>query len=553
VTAARTAASASATAARRVPRATEPARPTPRAVPLDPIERIEPEEPIDSTDPADAIEANDPTDATDAKESAEPAEAADSTDPTERQDSTDHPERDDKSDRPIVRTLTAAARRWWPLPHGRPDDEQHHRRSPPQPGNRRTEPELHGGPPDEGAACASDRGLMTRLGPVATVPAVPDADRVIARWRRVPPLAVDAALAAVVALVTVISVVVEDSRDDGARLTGYGVALLGLQLVPLVWRRRAPVVVASLSIAGAIAYGMAELPDPAVLFGPSLASYTVAAHRPREVSVPFAVVVMVAAGVATALARDADAADVAVAYFVGITSWVVGDIVRGQREHAALADQRRADEALKAAADERLRIARDLHDVVAHHISVIAVQAEAAQEVLTTRPDRADAAMAAVADTARAALRELRRVLGVLRSEAELAPQPGLAAVGELVTSVRQGGLAVDLRTTGEERPVDGVVGLTAYRVVQESLTNVLRHAAASRAAVDLAFGDHALVVTVSDDGRGSAGGHGGAPNGSGQGLVGMRERVAVLGGSFDAGPRPEGGFAVRARLPLGE
>jgi signal transduction histidine kinase len=155
--------------------------------------------------------------------------------------------------------------------------------------------------------------------------------------------------------------------------------------------------------------------------------------------------------------------------------------------------------------------------------------------------------MGNVAETARTALGELRRVLGVLRSDATLAPQPDLTSVDDLVTSVRQAGLAVDVRTEGAARPVTGVVGLAAYRVVQEALTNVLRHAAARRAEVALAYGDDDLVVTVSDDGRGPAGGAAG-----GHGLAGMRERVTVLGGSLDVGPRAGGGFAVRARLPLG-
>jgi signal transduction histidine kinase len=157
--------------------------------------------------------------------------------------------------------------------------------------------------------------------------------------------------------------------------------------------------------------------------------------------------------------------------------------------------------------------------------------------------------METVADTARGALGELRRVLGVLRSDATLAPAPDLGSVDELVASVRQAGLDVDVRTEGDARPLSGVVSAAAYRVVQESLTNVLRHAAARRAEVALAYDQDALVVTVSDDGRGT----GPAPSkpAGGHGLAGMRERVTVLGGRLDAGPRAEGGFAVRARLPL--
>jgi signal transduction histidine kinase len=374
-------------------------------------------------------------------------------------------------------------------------------------------------------------------------------DRLSDRSRQLPTIVVDAALAAVLAVVTVVSVVVRSHIDEP--LTAVGIPLLAVQLVPLVWRRRAPVLVAAVSAAGAMAYGMAELPDPPVMFAPLLAFYTVAAYRPRSVSVPFAALVMVAAGLGVALAQDSDAADITVGYFSGITAWVIGDTTRGQRERAAWLDARRSDAARQAASDERIRIARDLHDVVAHHVSVIAVQAEAAQEVLAARPDRAADAMSRVADTARSALVELRRLLGVLRSDTSLVPQPDLATVDELVESVRQTGLPVSVRTTGEPRAVDAVVGLTAYRVIQEALTNIIKHAAAGQAEVGLEFGDDSLLVTVVDDGT-TADKPARRRDGAGHGLVGMRERVTVLGGSLEAGPGPEGGFAVQARLPLG-
>jgi len=322
-------------------------------------------------------------------------------------------------------------------------------------------------------------------------------DRLLDRWRQVPPLVTDVAVAAVVALVTITSIVTTDRGDPGEHTTAWGWVLQALQLVPLVWRRRAPVTVLVLVSAGAFAYGAANLADPAVVFAPAVAVYTVAVHRARSVSVPCAVALTLVAGIVLAIDTRADAEDVAVNYFIGITSWVVGDTTRTQRERAVWLAGRQEDESRRAAADERVRIARDLHDIVAHHISVVVVQAEAAQEVLATRPDRAESAMAAVADTARTALGELRRTLGVLRTDPELAPQPGLAAVDDLAASVRQAGLSVDVRTTGAPRSVDGVVGVTAYRVVQEALTNVLRHAHATRAQVGLDFDDGALVVSV--------------------------------------------------------
>jgi signal transduction histidine kinase len=367
----------------------------------------------------------------------------------------------------------------------------------------------------------------------------------IERWRRVPPLVADALLALVVAIVTVISVIVKDQQDHGVSLSKLGVVLLAAQLVPLVWRRRAPVTVLLICFSAAAWYGYRSEPDSALMFGPLLATYTLAASRPRRVSVPIMAMIVVVAAIVIAFGDASDAADVAVGYFTGITAWVVGDTMRTQRERALWVEAGRRDEARRAAMGERIAIARDLHDIVAHHVSVIAVQAEAAQEVLATRPDRAGQAMADVAETARTALVELRRLLGVLRSEREFAPQPGLEAIDELVETVRRAGIDVRLSRSGTARPVDAVAGLTAYRVVQEALTNVLKHAGPCATDVEVEVGEDALTVTVVDDGCGP-----GSMNG-GHGLVGMRERVGVLGGTLDAGAGPRGGFSVRARLPL--
>jgi signal transduction histidine kinase len=405
---------------------------------------------------------------------------------------------------------------------------------------------------------------MTGAGRVTTVTPMPTFADLVERCRGWPTVVADAVLAALVAVVTIVSVLVE-SDSSGDRITAWGWLLLAAQLVPLVWRRRAPVPVAVVCFVSGMVYGMAVLPDPPVVFALLLATYTVAAERPRGISLPLAAGLMTFALVGIVFGDPTDAADVAVGYFTGIAAWVIGDTTRGQRERAAWLEQRQSD----AARDERLRIARDLHDVVAHHVSVIAVQAEAAQAVLATQPERAGAAMGNVADTARAALGELRRVLGVLRSDAVRTPQPGLAALDDLVAAVREAGLPVTVRTVGEARSVDALVGLTAYRVVQEGLTNVLKHAGACSADVELDYRPDQLVVSVVDDGaglatgverRGQADGTGSSGvrqavsasgDGLGQGLAGMRERVAAVGGAFAAGPRDEGGFAVRATLPL--
>jgi signal transduction histidine kinase len=401
---------------------------------------------------------------------------------------------------------------------------------------------------------------MTRPRGVGTVRPVPVVDALLHRWRRLPPLVADAALAIVVAAVTVISLVVDDANDPERHMTWWGWALQTVQFVAIVWRRRAPVVVALVVCAAAFANGAANLPDPAILFAVALAVYSVGAYEPRRVSPIFAVVLTVGGVVPFVVDRQTDAADVAVNYLVGITAWVLGYTMRSQRERAHWLAERQQAEAERAAADERVRIARDLHDIVAHHLSVVVVQTEAAQEVLAADPTRAGAAMAAVGDTARTALAELRRALGVLRSDAGRAPQVGLDGLEDLVAAVRAAGLAVEMRDSSASGDgagngagglqVAAVVGATAYRVVQEALTNVLRHAAARRAWVEVGVEDGSLVVQVSDDGRGDAPAED-LSDGGGHGLVGMRERVTALGGEFAAGPGPQSGFVVRAVLPL--
>jgi len=245
---------------------------------------------------------------------------------------------------------------------------------------------------------------------------------------------------------------------------------------------------------------------------------------------------------------DSDAADVAVAYFSGLMAWIVGDTTRGQRERAEWLETRRDDETERALGAERLRIARDLHDIVAHRVSVIAVQAEAAQEVLNAgQPDAAGRAVANIADTSRAALTELRKLLGVLRSDATLAPQPTVASIDELADSMRSAGVDVTVRTSGTPRELEAVVDLTAYRVVQEALTNALKHAGRCRASVEVDYRPDALVLTVEND-RGSA--NGSLPVGARAGLTGMRERIGMLGGAIEAGVVPGGGFRVRASIP---
>ena len=228
---------------------------------------------------------------------------------------------------------------------------------------------------------------------------------------------------------------------------------------------------------------------------------------------------------------------------------------RGKRtaeleERAALLEREREEAERAAVAEERRRIARELHDVIAHSITLMTVQAGAARLLLAEDPERARKPVLAVEETGRHALAELRRLLGILRpdqSEASLAPQPGLARIDDLLTWARRAGLPVELVVVGERRALSPGIDLTAYRIVQEALTNAHKHAGPAHAYVLLRYGSEALELEVTNDGRM-------VPNGGdglGHGLVGMRERVALYDGTFEAGPRVGGGYALRARLPV--
>ena len=226
---------------------------------------------------------------------------------------------------------------------------------------------------------------------------------------------------------------------------------------------------------------------------------------------------------------------------VGVAAWLLGAFIRVRLEQ-------QQSNAERIAAAERTRIARELHDIVAHGIGVMVVQAEGAAEVLDREPDRARAAMERVAETGRASLVELRRALGMLRNEAGAAgaPQPGLARLDDLVRTLGESGLRIEVRTAGTARPLSPGVDLALYRVVQEALTNTLRHADARRAVVELEHAADAVHLRVTDDGRG------GEPVRSGGGLLGIRERIGMLGGQVELGPVATGGFRVAVSVPTG-
>jgi signal transduction histidine kinase len=236
-------------------------------------------------------------------------------------------------------------------------------------------------------------------------------------------------------------------------------------------------------------------------------------------------------------------------------SWLAGEALRARRQYLAELEARaerlereRETEAARAVAEEQARIARELHDVIAHNVSVMVVQAGAAEDVFDAQPERARAALRSIDTAGRQALAELRRLLGAVRPEdAALEPQPSLAGLDARAQRLRASGLAVRLSVSGEPQALPAGVELSAYRIVQEALTNALRHARASEVRVALRYAGDALEVQVEDDGVGPAPAAG-AP---GRGLHGMRERAALTGGVLEAGPGERGGFRVRARLPL--
>ncbi|MDX2920338.1 MULTISPECIES: sensor histidine kinase [Streptomyces] len=249
-----------------------------------------------------------------------------------------------------------------------------------------------------------------------------------------------------------------------------------------------------------------------------------------------------------------------------VLAWVLGDSLRTRRayfdqleERAARLEREREAQSKVAVAAERARIARELHDVVAHNVSVMVVQADGAAYVMDAAPDQAKQALETISSTGRQALAEMRRLLGVLRTgdapeSGEYVPQPDVEQIEDLVAQVRQTGLEVDFKVEGTPRPLPSGVELTAYRVVQEALTNTRKHGGPDAAAsVRLVYFDDGLGLLIEDDGRGAA--HelyeDGGADGAGHGMIGMRERVGMVGGTLDAGPRPGGGFRISALLPL--
>jgi signal transduction histidine kinase len=324
----------------------------------------------------------------------------------------------------------------------------------------------------------------------------------------------------------------------------------------LAWRRRQPLLVFALVFAGVIiAANSAPYTSIVTIV---VAAYSLGGYDPRR-WVSFGAIVA-AATLALVVFGGAlpPMPEFIGPYVVLVPFWLAGSAIQSRQERADAFESKakrlehEQDLATRQAmAAERARIARELHDVVAHSVSVMVVQAGAARLVLKSAPDRAQEALLAVEASGREAMTELRHLLGVLSEEGDgisLAPQPGLEQVESLVRKVGNAGLPVQLRIEGQPRPLTPGVNLTAYRIVQEALTNALKYAGLARTEVILGYRDHELKVEILDEGRG---GMERDDAESGHGLVGMRERVALYGGTLEAGPRLERGYAVRAWLPL--
>jgi signal transduction histidine kinase len=366
------------------------------------------------------------------------------------------------------------------------------------------------------------------------------------------------------ALITSVAWTVHPRGDNHAvpPVSVLGIVLAVAASLPIVLRRRFPLGVLAI-VETALALHLVTVDSDARLGSAALiiAMFTVASRTPRSTSVRAAIAVIAVNGVIylgmLALGRVDAGLELIFTSVLTAGSWALGDNIGTRRAYLASLEDRagrlereQQERAERAVLDERGRIARELHDVVAHHVSAIAVQAGAAEERADRDPAAAREALAVIQATSRQALAEMRALVGVLRGSddgAALAPQPGLAQVDRLAAQSRAAGLEVRVRVEGAPRQLPEALDVSAYRIVQEALTNTLRHAHARHADVLVRYAPSELEIMVTDDGAG----RGGAASPTGRGLVGMRERVALFQGRLEVGSSPGGGFRVHAQLPI--
>jgi signal transduction histidine kinase len=357
--------------------------------------------------------------------------------------------------------------------------------------------------------------------------------------------------------------VADGAVSDGGRFTTAAIGAVALATIPLLWRRSAPQLVLLAMVAGVFACLATLVPEHVIGLPTMVAAYTVAVTGDRLRAAQAGVIVLAAAVGGVALYMDEGAAwkDALIHGVLLVLAVVTGDAVRARcayrdstRAREAERERERRAEALRMVAEERLRIAQEVHDVVAHAMVAISVQAGTAAHVVDRRPEQAHTALRAIKDASDAALTDLTRTLGLLRdgsAPAPLRPTEGLSGMAELAAPLRGAGIAVDVAIEGREDRVPAEIGAAAFRIAQEAATNILRHAGARRASITVEVGRDAVDVTVEDDGAALAPVGGPVEAGSGNGLRGMTERVSALGGRLDAGRRADGTWRVHAVLPL--
>jgi signal transduction histidine kinase len=385
------------------------------------------------------------------------------------------------------------------------------------------------------------------------------------RWRRRLEPWADVAVALAVLTLSLFPVI-RAEECDCEHVPTWLYALVVAESLPLMLRRRYPFAVVMVVGPLGMVYGLANVVDPPVHYAALVAIYSAAAHASPLKARLTGVIAALSLGVVLIADDSADLEDIVVNYLIFATAWLLGDSARTRRERnaelearAEQAERTRAAEADRAVVAERNRIAREMHDVVAHHVSMMVVQAEAGPVVVERDPQRAVAAFDAISATGKQALVEMRRLLGVLRESetgSERAPQPGLHELDALADRVRSAGLDVRVGRSGRPRELPPALDVSAFRLLQEALTNVVRHAGPARVDVRVDYRDDSLVIAVEDDGVGIAVEDDGVGSplhqdlSGGHGLVAMRERVGLLGGTLTAGPRAGGGWRVEAVLP---
>jgi signal transduction histidine kinase len=332
--------------------------------------------------------------------------------------------------------------------------------------------------------------------------------------------------------------------------------LVAVATLALAWRHRWPAAVLAVSVAAATIYTLLGYINGAVLVAPMVALYTVVAQSGVRRAVVYAVATLAVLGSASVAVNPFGpfGGGVEILPFMVTAVTFAGIAVANRRAYVASIQARAEQDARRRIDEERLRIARELHDVVAHTMATINVQAGVAAHVLSSRPEAAAESLQAIKAASKEGLKELRAVLDVLRQADDAdptQPAPGTAQLEALIAGARRAGLETTLTVTGEPVPLPAAVDLAAYRIVQESLTNAIRHAGPATAAVSLGYHHDELRIDVTDTGRGQPTGAAAGHNG-GHGLAGMRERAATVGGTVETGPGPGGGYRVAARLPFG-